>query len=169
MLQAAHISLKAQQGWEGRRVKKGEGEDGMMTWLCKALRGQSRQWRVWSRHRWYGCNQRWRKGERSFGCDVGVNSAAEAYVCATWTAAQPDSLSIQWIYNECSFILLFLPNLSLLIYSLYLTSLLPFLLSPPSSRCIEHYSHLTPTPTTTQHPFPPTPSVTDSCSLSSWR
>ena len=36
-----------------------------------------------------------RKGERSFGCDVGVNSAAEAYVCATWTAAQPDSLSIQ--------------------------------------------------------------------------
>lgn len=40
-----------------------------MTWLCKTLGGQSREQK----------HTKVRKGEKSSGCDVEVNSAAEAY------------------------------------------------------------------------------------------
>lgn len=47
------------RGQRGRKRRRGK--DGMMTWLCKALRGQSREQIAWRRNRWYGCNQRWEK------------------------------------------------------------------------------------------------------------
>lgn len=122
MLQAAHISLWAQQGREGRGGERGR-EDGMMIWLCKALGGRSRVW-TGERDATKGERRRekfwvWRRSQE---CSRGLH--------ATWTAAQADRLLIQWIYNECSFILLFPSNLSLLLNQLYLTSLLPLLLSP---------------------------------------
>lgn len=59
--------------------EKGEGEDGMMTQLCKALVGS-----IWRTNRLEQKQVMWmqpkvRKGERGFECDVGVNGAAGAY------------------------------------------------------------------------------------------
>lgn len=71
-----------------------------------------------------------RKEGRSFGCDVGVNSATEAYTLHGRQRSLTACRFSEFIMNVLLFILLFPSNLSLL---LYLTSLLPLLLSPPSS------------------------------------
>lgn len=73
-----------------------------------------------------------RKGERSFGCDVGVNSAAEAYVLHGRQRILTACRFSEFIMNVllfASFSITFLFSFT----PFYLTPpLLPFFLSPPS-------------------------------------
>lgn len=99
-----------------------------------------------------------RVGERSFGCDVGVNSAAEAYALHGRQRSLTACRFSEFIMN----VLLF-SSFSLT----FLFSFTPFI-SPPSflSSC-----HLPPLFVLSITPTPPSlllsSSVTDSCSLSS--
>ncbi len=151
MLQAAHISLVARQGWEGRGGRKRKGKMGWWHGFARLSGGQSRERVAWSRNRWYGCIQRWEKEREVFGCDVGVNSAAEAYTLHGRRRSLTACRFSEFIMN----VLLF-PSFSLT----FLFSFTLFI-SPPSflSSC-----HLPPLLVSEHHSHPPFPPALSSLS-----
>lgn len=144
MLQAAHISLVAQQGWEGQKRRKGKGKMGWWHGFARLL-GVNPESRERGAETGDMEAAKGDKRREKFGCDVGVNSATEAYMLHGWQRSLTACRFSEFIMN----VLLF-SSFSLT----FLFSFIPFI-SPPSFLCschlpsslrLEHHSH---------PPFPP--------------
>lgn len=156
MLQAAHFSLVGMRGQRGRKEK---GKMGWWQGFAKLSGGQSKRADSVEQKQVIWMQPKVRKWERSFGCDVGVNSAAEAYTLHRRQRSLTACRFSEFIMNV------------LLFSSFSLTFLLSFTLfiSPPFFLSSCHLPPLfiwsiTPTLPSLLHSLP----VTDSCSLSSW-